>query len=398
MAQGHHSSADSTFVANSTLAANNTLTADEQAPSRSVAVNPTVSLVVPIYNVERTLEACLKSIAAQDFKDFEVLCMLDGPTDNSAHIAHAFAEQDSRFICIDKKNEGYGASCNQGIAQARGTWIAITEPDDTLESTFLSELLAHAAAVQQRTGELVDLIKCAYWSVVSTSAGDTRKVLCPFAHRVPRKLSLFTIQQAPELLLHHPSIWAAIYRKSYLEQRRIRFVEAPGAAWTDNPFMLETLCQTKRLAYLDRPLYCYTEHSFQEAATFAEQHPDTILDRVEDLLDVTERLEISECQTLQAIATRAMNYIGLCLDAHSSSTYYQRAMQAAKRLTSEHVIAAPVLSPARKDLYCELTQQVNPVSSGKLKARWYAHVAREIWHRVSSQGIAHTINLIRARR
>lgn len=75
---------------------------------------PKVSVLVPICNVERYLEECLDSLAAQSFTDFEVLCINDGSTDGSLAIIHRYMEADARFRVIDKPNSGYGASMNMG--------------------------------------------------------------------------------------------------------------------------------------------------------------------------------------------------------------------------------------------------------------------------------------------
>ncbi|MDR0501547.1 MAG: glycosyltransferase, partial [Coriobacteriales bacterium] len=73
---------------------------------------PAITVLVPIYNVEKYLRQCLNSLLAQTFTDFEVICINDGSTDGSSAIANEFAQSDSRFRCIHKTNSGYGASMN----------------------------------------------------------------------------------------------------------------------------------------------------------------------------------------------------------------------------------------------------------------------------------------------
>ena len=115
------------------------------------AINPSgnhelVSVVIPIYNAEGTLDECLASIEAQTHRELEVVCVNDGSTDASARIAREHAARDGRIVVVDKPNEGYGASCNRGVATARGTWVAIVEPDDVLPETAYEDLLACADA------------------------------------------------------------------------------------------------------------------------------------------------------------------------------------------------------------------------------------------------------------
>ena len=84
---------------------------------------PLVSLVVPIYNVADYLEQCLASIQSQSYTNLEIICLNDGSTDSSLALLEAYAARDGRIVIIDKENEGYGATCNRGIAAAHGKWI-----------------------------------------------------------------------------------------------------------------------------------------------------------------------------------------------------------------------------------------------------------------------------------
>ncbi|MFD0528604.1 glycosyltransferase family 2 protein [Kitasatospora arboriphila] len=95
---------------------------------------PRLSVVVPIYNVERYLEECLDSIAAQTFSDLECVMVDDGSKDGSAAIAEAYAAKDSRFRLVRQENKGLGAARNTGYRHiADGTeFLAFVDSDDTL--------------------------------------------------------------------------------------------------------------------------------------------------------------------------------------------------------------------------------------------------------------------------
>ena len=88
---------------------------------------PKVSILVPVYNVERFLPQCLDSLVAQTLEDIQIICINDGSTDGSLEILERYAAQDSRIEIIDKPNSGYGASMNCGLDAARGEYIGITE-------------------------------------------------------------------------------------------------------------------------------------------------------------------------------------------------------------------------------------------------------------------------------
>lgn len=103
-----------------------------------------VSVIVPIYNAGPYLEQCLNSIVGQTHKDLEIILLNDGSTDDSLATMRRYAENDARIKVIDKQNQGYGATCNRGHAEATGTWISIVEPDDWIEPGMYADMLAFA--------------------------------------------------------------------------------------------------------------------------------------------------------------------------------------------------------------------------------------------------------------
>jgi CDP-glycerol glycerophosphotransferase len=93
---------------------------------------PTLSVVVPIYNVEEFLERCLDTIAAQTHSDLEVILVNDGATDSSHDIAEAYTRKDARFKLVDRPNGGLSAARNTGIEHATGDYLAFVDSDDEL--------------------------------------------------------------------------------------------------------------------------------------------------------------------------------------------------------------------------------------------------------------------------
>ena len=105
---------------------------------------PVLSLLVPIYNVERYLRECLDSAVAQTLEDIEIICINDGSTDNSPAIIREYMERDARVKMIDKANSGYGDSMNRGLEMARGKYVGILESDDFMAPDALEKLVAAA--------------------------------------------------------------------------------------------------------------------------------------------------------------------------------------------------------------------------------------------------------------
>ena len=354
-----------------------------------------VSVIVPIYNVEGTLDACLSSIEAQTHRELEIICVNDGPTDGSAAIVRAHAKRDSRIVIIDKRNEGYGASCNRGISIARGTWVAIVEPDDIVDPTWVEDLLACAA--EHGGAEGVDVVKAPYWRVFPGGDGEgPRSVVCPYAGRVRPRTQPFAVGDGIELMLHHPAIWSALYRRGYLVERGIRFLEIPGAGWADNPFLVETLCRTNRIAYTEACGYRYHERDLNEAESFAARSPLVPLERWNDMMDAAARANVSDRRVIEALAVRGINYALITAGAGDEKNPEVAALLATsmKRLDEGLVLRSGLISPAGKRLFCRV-RGIAPSRASSLP--YYLHLGREAVYRVRTGGLGFALETARKR-
>lgn len=207
-------------------------------------VTPLVSVVVPVFNASSTLEEALCSLTNQTLEDIEIVCVNDASNDTSPEILQRFFAQDARFTIVNHaENAGYGAAMNDGIQTARGTWIAILEPDDFILPAMYERMLDFAS-----TFENVDIVKTPYVRELRAEGvargGKALTTLnCSYRGRVKPAQQPFTLHDAhtDHLLRHHPSIWSALYRRDFLAQKGIHFVEYPGAGWADNEFFFETL-------------------------------------------------------------------------------------------------------------------------------------------------------------
>ncbi|MBQ9000928.1 MAG: glycosyltransferase [Eggerthellaceae bacterium] len=193
---------------------------------------PKVSVITPIYNVADYLPQCLKSLHAQTLDDIEFICVNDGSTDNSLEILQEYAAIDSRFVIIDKPNSGYGHTMNTGLDAARGEYIGIVESDDFVEPCAFEQLYALA-----KENGACDIVKANH--NVYREGGVPKRV-----KNFPRELCgrvLSPLDADGQRVLNTiPAIWAAIYRRKFLEDNDIRFLETPGAAFQDTGFVFKT--------------------------------------------------------------------------------------------------------------------------------------------------------------
>lgn len=198
---------------------------------------PYVSILVPIYNVEKYLKECLESLVNQTLNNIEIICINDGSTDNSLKIIKEYASKDSRIKIIDKKNSGYGASMNQGLDAAVGKYIGIVESDDFVNKNMFEDLYNLAEKHN------ADMVKSDYYSYLSSK--DQYKK----AGRIAKfKTSRVTnSQEQPKLLRMQAFIWSAIYKNEFLKKNNIRFLETPGASYQDTSFAFKTIALAERI-------------------------------------------------------------------------------------------------------------------------------------------------------
>ena len=96
-------------------------------------MNPKISIIVPVYKVEKYLHKCIDSILAQTFKDFELILVDDGSPDNCGKICDEYAKRDNRIVVVHKENGGQASARNRGINIARGDYIGFVDSDDWID-------------------------------------------------------------------------------------------------------------------------------------------------------------------------------------------------------------------------------------------------------------------------
>ena len=248
-----------------------------------------VSVVIPVYNMEKYLRQCLDSVAGQTLKDLEIICVNDGSTDGSMAIMDEYAAKDSRFIIIDKPNGGYGHSMNCGFDKATGEYIGIVESDDYADPEMFEDLYREAKRYS------LDVIKSGfyyYWSVPEEKNIEEKvaskimcsRVFCPATDFRSR------LEQA-EFFNIKPTIWSAIYRKDFIRENQIRFNETPGASFQDSSFNFKVMALAKRLKLTEKCYLHYRQDNeassinspgkvfcvcdeYQEMERFLNEHPE----------------------------------------------------------------------------------------------------------------------------
>ncbi len=209
---------------------------------------PKVSVIVPVYNVEKYLRECMESIVRQTLRDIEIICVNDGSTDGSLKILKEYAEKDDRIILIDRENGGYGRAMNLGLDRATGEYIGIVEPDDYVALTMYEDLYNAAKEYD------LDLVKADFYRF--RYEGDTHIFLYTRLSDNPQDYNtVFRPMDRLSSFFYVMNTWAGIYRLSFLREKEIRHHETPGAAFQDNGFFFQTFMYAERAMILTGPYY-----------------------------------------------------------------------------------------------------------------------------------------------
>lgn len=201
-----------------------------------------VSILVPVYNVEKYLKECLGSILGQTLKDIEVICINDGSKDDSLEILENYRKLDSRITIIDKPNSGYGHTMNVGLDKAEGEYIGIVESDDFVAAEMFETL--YNVAIES----CADVVKSNYYAYRQFSEPHEEFVEPLWDCRYNE---IFSPMDMINIFKVQPCIWSAVYRKDFLKKNGIRFHETPGASYQDTSFAFKAWTCAERV-YLIR--------------------------------------------------------------------------------------------------------------------------------------------------
>lgn len=207
---------------------------------------PKVSILVPIFNVEKYLRQCLDSVVNQSLKDIEIICINDGSTDSSPEIIQGYAKNDSRFVVINKTNSGYGDSMNKGLEKARGEYIGIVESDDWVDVDMFENL--YDIAVKND----VDVVKSNFYFYSGT--GDTNKKF-QLVNRIDSEKVINPIE-TNSVFFPQAAIWTGLYKRSFLTKNSIAFLPTPGASYQDTGFNFKVWASATK-AYLTNDAYLH---------------------------------------------------------------------------------------------------------------------------------------------
>lgn len=225
-------------------------------------MEPKVSIIVPIYNVENYLRRCLDSLLSQSLREIEIIAVNDGSTDNSLEILEEYAQKDKRIFLIDKENGGVSSARNEGLLATKGQYIGFVDPDDWVDQEMYEQMYDTA------TQEMADIVMCTYMREFGTHS-KKKKFNMPgkvcyqndkVQYEVMRRLVGPMKEEIanPELLDAWGTVWSKLYKAEIIKSNNIRFVDLKEIGTNeDSLFNIHTFYYTNTFVFLNTPFYHY---------------------------------------------------------------------------------------------------------------------------------------------
>ena len=250
---------------------------------------PLISVIVPVYNVEKYLKQCLDSILVQTFSNIEIICVNDGSTDNSRKILEEYKNRDSRIKIVDKKNGGLSSARNAGMKVAVGEFISFIDSDDWIEPTMLEKLY------ESMTTHNTDITICAVhqFDEQKQKNDDSNKYYtleyfdesfdnCAFSYVDVRPFIMDVCVMA----------WNKLYRRSHIDECQAEFPD--GLIFEDGPFFFSIFFKTKRVSIVRDFLYNYRINRTGSIIQKAGKKFLDVIDVVELMFNSVKQLENEE--------------------------------------------------------------------------------------------------------
>lgn len=234
---------------------------------------PLVTVIVPVYNAEQYLEECLSSIAAQTYRNLEIIIVNDGSTDSSASICRRFAERDRRFTLTEISNQGVSAARNVGIDKASGKYVCFVDADDTIHPAYVERL---AAAMAGNDAQVA--IARYYYGNDSSRLADMKTAPEIFAPEEITEKGLY------QRICVNAAGGTMVDR--HIFDSGIRYNQ--GRRYEDLDIFYKFLLSAEKVAYIPDKLYFYRHNDNSFLNTYSEGRIDA-LDVTDDMLAYMEK-------------------------------------------------------------------------------------------------------------
>ncbi|MBT9777079.1 glycosyltransferase [Clostridium sp. MCC353] len=222
--------------------------------------NTLVSVILPIYNVEKYLDICIKSVVNQTYKNIEIILVNDGSKDTSPLICDSWSKKDDRIHLINKANAGLGMARNSGLDVAHGKYVVFVDSDDFIEHNAIEKLLGGLGASDTAfcghynyyDDEHIEKLPIRYKGQMYSGEDVQKKILLEMMGALPND---------PVDTMLPVSVWHGIYSMDIINRNNIRFPSERQFISEDMIFDIDYLSNSYGVSFLDECLYYYRKNN-----------------------------------------------------------------------------------------------------------------------------------------
>lgn len=283
-----------------------------------------VSIIVPVYNVEKYLEQCVNSILAQTYKNIEVILVDDGSPDNCPQICDDFAAKDQRIKVIHKKNGGLSSARNAGLDVATGEYVMFIDSDDFIDSKMVEFLLE----TRRKThADIVCCGMCRYNGDMSFTISETTS---------KKNIEIYDTANALKKLVLTDidcSSCNKLYTKELINETRFKV----GRNNEDKPFLFELYQKCNTVAYTDKVYYYYRITEGSITNSFNEKSFD-VLKNINDLKIEIENKGLNLRDEIRLKETHTHIYIARNIQKNKCKSRFNREYNLSREYIKRNII------------------------------------------------------------
>ena len=213
---------------------------------------PDISVIVPVYNVEKYIHRCIDSILAQTFTDFELILVDDGSTDSSGKICDEYSAKDNRVFVIHKENGGVSSARNSGLSKAQGQYVAFVDSDDFVDKHYLEKLLSIKAELCICGARYLDEAE----KFLGVALKTDNKI-----EKVTEKCILNWYEQGALY-----SVWGRIFMLSIIKEYDLLF-DVNTTRGEDTIFMFNYVERCSEVGFISDELYNYVKYGLEGSSS-----------------------------------------------------------------------------------------------------------------------------------
>ena len=305
-------------------------------------MQPKVSVIIPVYNVEQYLRQCLDSVLGQTLKEIEIICVDDGSTDKSLDILKEYQKKDGRIIILQQKNQYAGVARNNGIKIAKGKYLSFLDSDDFFVNNMLENMYNRAEKDNS------DIVVCGWRNFDDKLKKTTAR------HAVKTGKLLFSPEEMKDCLFTFckPNPWSKLFRKDLFIKTGLRFEELMRC--NDLTCIYSSFVLANKISIINEPYIYYRSNQKNNLSAHKLEHFDCFIYSVNRLyyfLNNIKKYDIYRKTFLNRVRESLTRELSNCKDKTKYTNLIKQLMD--------------------KDLYIALYNKKPTLSSPRRRSKYF---------------------------